>query len=163
MSQASLMFWQDQYNKGLVRQSKFIWNITGAAASILVPAQSGVLSTYSALTQAQIDAFLGSTNEINYLAFDSTSMGADAFGAIFDFEGQVQSLSQVIGTCYSASNTIVTRTEPIVATLTNTSLVTEAALTSLGNVGAKFNFGNSPDFDGLTAGTIVVDIFWVSK
>ncbi len=163
MSQASLMHWQDQFNKGITRCDSFIWSITGAAASILVPAQSGVLSTYGALTQAQIDAFLGSTTEINYLAYDATAMGADAFGAIFNFNGQVASLSQVVATCYSASNTIVTREMPTSTTLTNSSLTTEAAVTSLGNVGVKVDFGNTPDFDGLTAGRIRLDLYWVSK
>lgn len=164
MSQASLFHWQDQYQKSVPRVDVFMWKITGAAASQLVPAQSGVLSTYGALTQAQIDAFLGSSSEINYLAYDATAMGADAFGAIFNFNGQVQSLSYVKATCYSGTGgaTAVTRTT-LAAGLTNSTLETAAVVTSLGNVGVKVDFGNTPDFDGLTSGIIVMELAWVSK
>lgn len=164
MSQTSLFHYQDQYEKGLCRKDSFIWTITGAAASNLVPQQSAVLSTYGALTQAQIDAFLGSTNEFNYLDFDATAMGADMFAAIFNYDGQVQSVSSVVATCYSStggSTQVIRQTEA--DGLAASTVETAAELSSLGNVAVKVNFGNTPDFDGLTSGTIQIDIYWVSK
>ena len=32
-----------------------------------------------------------------------------------------------------------------------------------GNIGFKVDFGNTPDFDALTAGTIAIKIIWKSK
>jgi len=162
MSQVSLFHYQDQYQKGLCRRDVFVWDITAAVTASLNPPQSGVLTTFGALTQATIDAFLGSTTEINALAYDATSMGADAMGAIFNYNKQVQSVSNVVCRCFSASDTIVTRqVKP--AGLTNTSLETAAVVTSLGNIGLKINWGDTPDFDALTAGLIEVTISWVSK
>jgi hypothetical protein len=37
------------------------------------------------------------------------------------------------------------------------------AIGSSGNIAAKFNWGNTPDFDGLTSGIIVVEIAWSPK
>lgn len=164
MSQTSLFHYQDQFQKGLCRVDKFVLNITGAATSVLVPAQSGVLVTYGALTQAQINAFLDSTDEISYLKYDATSMGADTIGLIFNYDGQVQSVSSVTARCYSSTggSTLVTR-QTQAAGLTDSTVETAAVVTSLGNVGVKVDFGNTPDFDALTTGTIEVEIAWVSK
>ena len=164
MSQTSLFHYQDQYQKGLCRVDRFIWKITAATTSSLVPAQSAVLSTYTALTQAQIDAFLGSSSEFNYLDFDATAMGADAFAAIFNFLGQVQSVSSVTAKCYSSTggSTLVTRQTQALG-LTASTLETAAEVSSSGNVAVKVDFGNTPDFDALTSGTIEIEIAWVSK
>jgi hypothetical protein len=42
-------------------------------------------------------------------------------------------------------------------------LATECAKGSQGNLAFKVDFGNTPDFDGLTAGLIVIELHWVSK
>ncbi len=89
-------------------------------------------------------------------------MGNDAMGGIVNMCGQVKAVTQMIATCYSASNTVVTR-QCRNTGLTATTLETALALGTSGNVAFKVDWGNTPDFDGLTAGTIVIDIGWISK
>ncbi len=110
-----------------------------------------------------IDDYLGTTDEFDYLAFDATSMGADAMGVIVNMAGQASKVVQMVARCYSASNTLVTRQVEDIAALTNTSLATEIAVGADGNIALKINWGNTPDFDGLTAGTIDIEVHWVAK
>lgn len=164
MSGSSIYHWQDQFQSGICYVDRFIWKITGAGTSILVPAQAGVLSTYGALTQAQIDAFLGSVSEFNYLDFDATAMGADMFAAIFDYKGQIASVSAVNAVCYSntgGSDRVERYTQAL--GLAASTVETAAEVSALGNLGVKVNFGNTPDFDGLTTGGIFIDVSWISK
>jgi hypothetical protein len=164
MSQTSLFHWQDQYQKALPRTDRFVWKITGAGTNALIIAQSAALSTYAALTQDQIDAFFGSEDEVLAADYDSTAMGADAQGILLNYNGQVQALVEVVARCYSATggSTLVTRQTQALG-LTASTLETAAELTALGNVAIKIDWGNTPDFDALTTGTIDVEVIWVSK
>lgn len=164
MSHSSLMYWQEQFHKGVPRLDRFVWQITGAAAAKLVVAQSAVLHGFGAITQAAIDAHLGSTDEFDGDAFDATAMGADVFAAIFNYRGQVSKLVQVVARCYSgtAGATLVEQSV-LAGTLTASTVETAAEVSSDGNVAVKVNFGNTPDFDALTSGIIAVDLLWVSK
>ncbi len=164
MADTSLIYYNDQFGKVIPRRLQLEYNITGAkAASAIVP-NSGTMVFFDALsTQAQIDNFLGSTNEFLLVAFDSTAMGADAFGGLVNMCGQAKKVTQMQAYCYSASNTIVTRQTQAASALTASSLTTQVAVGADGNVAFRVDFGNSPDFDGLTAGTIVIDLYWISK
>lgn len=165
MTSPGLFHWQDQYLKGVPKVDTFVLNINGAVTSIVpVPQQSAILSTVAALTQTQIDAFFGSVNEILADKYDTTSMGADAQGILLNYNGQVQQLCAVRASCYSSTggSTGVTRVCQDTG-LTATTLQTAATKTALGNIGIKLDWGNTPDFDGLTAGTIVLEVIWVSK
>lgn len=161
MSQASLMYWQDQFGKALPRRDTLVYSISAAKTSALISAQSGVLSAYDALTQAQIDAFLGSTNEILATSYDATAMGTDAFGVIWDFNGQCQTL--VKANAYTATGTGLATQVPRIATntgLTASTLSTAGALTTRNNVGLRFVITG---LDALTSGLIVVELDWISK
>lgn len=161
MSQTSLFHWQDQFQKALPRKEYFMFNITGAKTSSLILPQSAVLPFYDSITQAQIDAFFGSTNEILADKFDSTAMGTDAFGLLLNFAGQGQNLVMV--EAYTSTGTggatIVNRVCQDTG-LTASSLTTQATLTTSGNMGIRLVLTG---LDALTSGQIGVSVTWVSK
>lgn len=142
---------------------KFQFNITGAKASSVFPAGAPVFSFYDAITQDQIDEYLG-PDEFDATIFDSTSMGADAFGGLIRMDGQA---AKVIGMeAYCASNTglvdIVQR-YALPDTLLASTLQTAVGISPEGNIGFKISFGNTPDFDNLSSGLISVRILWLPK
>lgn len=161
MSHASLMYFQDQFQTGIPRRDYFTFSITGAKASSLVLQQSAISGFYDTITQATIDAFFGSTNEILAIKYDSTAMGTDAFGVLLNYGGQVQTL--VKARAYSATGTgnatEVPRTT-LNGGLTDSSLSTQGVLTTLGNIGLRFVITG---LDALTSGLIVVEVDWISK
>ena len=167
MSGSSLMPFNEVFIKGVPRQLTLIYEITGAVTVAARPlaGASASLPLFAASTQAAIDAFLGTSSEFDYLAFDATSMGADAMGLIINMKGQAADVVGFEATCYSGSGltTAVTRTALKSTTLTNTSLATEIAVGADGNIALKIDWGNTPDFDALTAGKINVVIQWISK
>ena len=68
-----------------------VYNITGAKAGkfAVMPPKALVAYDASTITQAQIDALLGSTNEFLASVFTSTAMGTDALGLVLDCGGQI--------------------------------------------------------------------------
>lgn len=168
MSQASLMYYNEVFGKGVPRRLRLTYYITGAVTVSARPlaAAPGALIVFGAVaTQSVIDNFLGTTSEFDYLAFDATSMGADTCGVIVNMRGQAADLISVEASCFSESGlaTLVTRHAQKSTALTATTLATEAALGANGNIAFKINWGNTPDFDGLTSGTINFDINWIAK
>lgn len=166
MTATSLMYWNDQMLKAAPRTLKLVYDITGAAASTITPASTVSLTTYAAFaSQAVIDDFLGTTNEFLLAAFDATSMGADAFGGLVNMNGQVQTLISMTAKCYSGTGgaTLVERSVLASSALTASTLATEAAKGADGNLGFKVDFGNTPDFDALTSGLIVIEFDYISK
>lgn len=163
MSGTSLMYWQDQLGKVNPQVLRLQYSISAAVTAAPIVSNSASLITFVALaSQAVIDDFLGTTNEFLLTAYDATSMGADAFGALVNMNGQCKTVVQMIARCYSASNTIVTR-QVVGGALTASTLETKCAVGANGNIGVKVDFGNTPDFDALTAGTIELEILWISK
>jgi hypothetical protein len=150
-------YWQEQFGKTQPHKLEFIFGITAAKTVSLKPQGLGaVLSFFDAITQAQIDAALESTNEFTAAKFDATSMGADAFGLIVNCAKQIQKLVAAKAVCYSGTDGQTVVQTATITPLADTTLASQASVSSLGNIGAKFNFGNTPDFDALTAGIIVV-------
>jgi hypothetical protein len=156
-------------NRGkAVHVSEFRFTITGTNTVTPLPIDDASClegQAAGAFTQAIIDAHLGTSSEFTAAQFDATSMGADAQGIIINMAGQVDELLMFEGICYSATGGA---TQSMVAdidtaTLTDSSLQTECALGANGNVGVKVDWGNSPDFDGLTAGQIIIRIHWRAK
>ena len=151
-----------------VHVSEYRFTITGAVTQTPLPIDdSSCLNGFAAgaFTQALIDAHLGTSSEFTAAQFDATSMGADAQGIVIDMGGQCAELLMFEGICYSATGGA---TQSIVAdidsaTLTDSSLQTECAKGANGNVAVKIDWGNTPDFDGLTAGQVVIRIHWRSK
>ncbi len=68
----------------------------------------------------------------------------------------------MVARCYSASDTVVTR-QVEDGTLTASTLQTAVQIGADGNIGLTVNWGNTPDFDALTAGTIDIEVHWISK
>jgi len=164
-AQVSLMHWSDKLQKAESRVLTLVFNITGAAASTEVQ-RSPVLHAYGAIaSQAVIDDFLGTTNEFLVAAFDATAMGADAFGGVINMAGQAKEVLYMNAKCYSGTGgaTLVERMVQDSAALTASTLATEVAKGASGNIGFKVDFGNTPDFDALTSGVIVIEIAWKSK
>lgn len=166
MGNMSLAYWQDQLGKVDPHKTVLEYKITAAKTASPIVANSVSLLAFDAVaSQAVIDAHLGTTNEFLLAAFDATAMGADAFAAIVNMGGQVKTLTKVVAKCYSAAGgaTIVERCVQASAALTASTLATEAAVGASGNVAVKVDFGNTPDFDALTSGTIVIELYWLSK
>lgn len=164
MSQVSLFPWSGQLEIADVRTTRLCYQITGAVTVSPLPANTASLTFFAALSsQAQIDDFLGTSSEFLYTDFGSTAMGADAMGIIVNMGGQAASLVGVIGNVYSGSNGATGTPQGVVASALTDTLATQCELGANGNVAMKFAWGNTPDFDALTAGLIVIDILWTAK
>lgn len=158
----SLFYYNDQWGKVQPRILRLQYTITAATTCKPIVSNSASLVTYAAIAaQATIDDFLGTTSEFTAAQFDATSMGADAFGALIQMNGQCKSVVQMVARCYSASNTLVTR-QVAGGTLTASTLETAVQRGADGNIGLKVDFGNAPDFDALAAGTIDIEIHWIA-
>ncbi len=156
------------------------WNITGAKTVSTLPiGNSAVLTTFDALSsQAQIDSFLGSTNEFLLAQFDATAMGTDSFGCLINMSGLSSGVSGTISSTtsqaqaaallcmqislHSGSQGATTVSEGVasVATLTSSSLTTECAVGAAGNMAFRAVLSG---VDILTVGIIVARLHWVSK
>lgn len=161
---ASVMPWNSKVQTGEVCFLDVILPITAAKTVNVASQRMPVLAFFDAITQADIDAFYGSTNEVPVADFDATAMGADAFGLLVDMGGHVESAHLMSAVCYSGTGG-ATRVERVVvpAGLTASTLATECEVTSLGNLAMRVDFGNTPDFDGLTAGTIHIRVAYKVK
>ena len=162
---ASLSLYNAKLQRTQPRVLKLRYDITGAAAvSELIPGGDALVTFGAISAQATIDTFLDdNANDVLVAAFDSTAMGADCFGGIVNMRGQAAKVVSMTARCYSASNTLVTRHVQASSALTASTLATEVAKSALGNIAFRVDFGNTPDFDGLTDGTIEIDIEWLPK
>lgn len=163
---ASLTYWSDVLPKGTPRQLVLVHQITAATTVAAVPlaGSQASLPLFAATTQATIDAFLGTSSEFTAAQFDATALGADAMGLIVNMAGQAADVISFRSQCFSASGftTLVTRAS-LKAGLTDSTLATELALGADGNIALRIDWGNTPDFDALTAGMIRTEIDWISK
>jgi hypothetical protein len=165
MAGTGVFYWNDRLGKTDPRTLTLVWNITGAKTVVSAPIGQPVLPTYDAISsQATINDFLGTVDEFTTAQFDATAMGADAFGFLVDMQGQCQSLVGMEVTCYSSTGGATAVTRYVKAgTLAASTLETAVQLGAYGNLAGKIDFGNTPDFDALTSGSIVVKLHWVSK
>jgi len=156
------MYFNDQLLKVNPRVLRLEYKITAAKTLVPIISNSASFVFCDALTsQAQIDDVLGTSSEWAYTLFGSTAMGADAFAGVVNMGGQAKVVSQMVAKCYSASNTVVTRQTQALA-IADT-LQTAVQVGSQGNLAFQVDFGNTPDFDALTAGTVEIEIHWVPK
>ncbi len=161
MSQTSLMHYQDQYQKALPRRDIWVWTITGAKAVSLIVPQSATLAFFDTITQATINSFFGSTNEILEDKYDSTAMGTDAFGVLLNYVGQVQTLVSAKLTTMQGTGNVTEVVHTVTDTgLTASSLTNQGVLTANGNIGLRFVSGS---IDGFTTGLVMLEVNWVSK
>ena len=163
MADTSLMYYSSLLGKQQPRTLVFQFSITGAATFSEVNPPFAVLSTNAAIaTQAVIDTYLGTTNEFLVAAFDATAMGVDAFAIIANLGGQAYQLTAARARTASGTGggTVVSREVQKSATLTASSLTSEAALGANGNVAARFVLTG---LDALTSGLITVELDIVAK
>jgi hypothetical protein len=168
---ASLFYWNEKHAKSQPRVLDFTYSISGAvtAASTIQGADS--YTFFSAPTQAQIDTYLGSADDFADDLFDATSMGADTFGGIVRMSGKPSTYAQgfqllrMDASCYSGTGfaTSVFRSALGSTGMTASTLETACGISALGNFGFKVDFGNTPDFDGLTSGIINIRLYYISK
>ena len=110
MADTSLFYYQDQWGKVQPRILRLQYEITGAVTVVPIISNSATLVTFAAIAaQSTIDNFLGTTDEFTIAQYDGTSMGADAMGVLVNMQGQCKTVVMMVASCYSASNTLVTR------------------------------------------------------
>lgn len=164
MTMMGLPYWNDQLGKVDPNVTRLVFNITGAKTNSPAVPNSAQLNFYDALaSQSVIDNFLGSpANQFLLAAFDATAMGTDAFGCIVNFQGQVKQLLSATVTTYSGTGggTVFPLRVAPVSALTASSLTTQAAVSSSGNVALRAILTG---LDILTAGQIEVELEWISK
>ena len=163
MSQTSLVFSNEKLAKTQPRKLNFLYQITGAKTNSAIPAGSGSLTAYDAVTQATIDAYYGSTNEFLAAAFDATAMGANEFAVLLDMKGQC---GKILGAklelwTVSGATLSLSLSAWAVSALTASTVANECAVSSLGNIAVKFT--DVTGLDAATDGYIKVSIDWVAK
>jgi hypothetical protein len=165
MSATGLFYSNEKHPKTQPRRMDFTFQITAAKTVTATPVGADCFSFFDAITQAQIDDYLGSTNELLAALFDATAMGADTFGGIIKMNGQAATAVRLEAKCYSGTGlaTVVTRGALGTAGLTASTLETAVGISTSGNLAFKIDFGNTPDLDALTAGMIVVSVWWIAK
>ena len=162
MSDTSLFNYQEKFGRTQPRVLRLNWKITDAVTIVPVPLGVPVLTTFSAISaQATIDAFLGTTSEFNYLAFDATSMGTDGFGVIVDMKGQAARVDGFKCTVYSGTDfSVPYAVGAWNAGITASTLESACAKGANGNIAVKCSFTQSGNVDSLTAGFIQMEIYW---
>lgn len=165
MSSTGLFYVNEKHPKTQPRRLDFTFQITAAKTVSVYPVGADCFSFFDAITQAQIDAYLGSTNEFLAALFDSTAMGADAFGGIIKMGGQAGSVVRMEAKCFSGTGnaTLVSRAAIGSAGLAASTLETACGISTSGNLAFKVDFGNTPDFDALTTGIIIISVWWIAK
>lgn len=164
MADTSLFYWNDQWGKVQPRVLRLQYNITGAATCEPIVPNSATMPVYAAISsQSTIDDFLGTEDEFTTAQFNATALGADAFGVIVNMQGQCASVVQMVARCYSNTGGADLVTRQCQATALAGTLITACQVGADGNIGLTVVFGNTPDFDALTSGTIDIEVHWISK
>lgn len=171
MSRQPLFYWNEKHAKSQPGVLDFTYQITAAKTVTPTPQGADSFTFFDAITQAQIDAYLGVSNDFLAAQFDATAMGADTFGGLIRMSGSPSTFAQAFqavkmeAVCYSGTGntTSVFRAALGSAGITASTLETAVAVSSTGNLAFKIDFGNTPDFDALTSGIIIVRVYWISK
>lgn len=161
----ALELWSEKLGECVPQKLTLCFQITAAKTVSLLPKGNPVYVAFDAIAaQATIDDFLGTSSEFTIAKFDATALGNDAMGFIIDMRGQAKDVFGFEAKCYSGSGleTLVHRAS-LKGGLTDSTLATELALGSSGNIAGRIDWGNSPDFDGLTAGLIILDVYFQPK
>jgi hypothetical protein len=153
-------------NDSLARHQKasidLIYNITGAKAGkfVALPPQALVAYDASVITQAAIDALLGSVLEFDAADFTSTAMGTDALGLVLDCGGQIAAVHgiKIHALTDDGAGAVAQATQlGKVAPLVNTSLAAIARVekSALGNLGVQMVVTG---LDAATSGQLQISI-----
>ena len=176
MSRQPLFYWNEKHAKSQPGVLDFTYQITAAKTVSPTPQGADSFTFFDAITQNQIDTYLGLANDFPATYFDATAMGADTFGGLVRMSGitppsvtpvtaQAFQSVKMEAVCYSGAGntTSVFRAALGSAGITASTLETATAVSPTGNLAFKIDFGNTPDFDALTAGIIIVRLYWISK
>ncbi len=176
MTGQPLFYWNEKHGKTQPRVLDFAYNITAAKTVSPVVQGADSFTFFDAITQNQIDTYLGNSSDFAANLFDATAMGNDTFGGIVRMSGytptgvtptsaQAASIMKMEAFCASAAGltTLVSRFANGNSGLTASTLETACGVSTSGNLAFKIDFGNTPDFDGLTSGLIIVRLYWISK
>ena len=160
MSNPSRIMWNDNIQRGEPLETKFLYKITGTKTVTNSSAASKVL--FDALSaQADIDDFLGTTNEFLLASFAATPMGTGAIGFLFNMEGQVQELIAVKVKVLSGTDlSTIQQTAANVFTTVGATLACSFALGANGNVAGHTVITG---LDGYTTGEVEVTLVWRAK
>lgn len=166
MSATSLFYWNGQHAKTQPRKLEFFFEKT---ASGIVPLVAGydIISSDAAILQADIDALLGTSSEFTAAQFDATAMGVDAFAVIVNMtasedspRGQaccaIQAKAELI-----ESGAVSQNAEVKSSSLTDSSLTTEYALGSSGNLAFRSILSG---LDAAANGSLIkIELNWISE
>ena len=157
MAQPSFILANDSLARHQKASIELIYNITGAKAGKFAPLAPQALVAYDAstITQAQIDALLGSVNEFDAADFTGAAMGTDALGLVLDCGGQIAAVHSV--EIQSLADTAQASQLGSVAALSNASLAAIARIekSALGNLGLQLVVTG---LDVAVAGQLVIKI-----
>jgi len=163
MSDVSLMYYSDKLGKTQPRILRLVYHLASAAVTNIVQGYP-VYTTFGAISaQSTIDNFLGTSSEFNYLAFDATSMGTDAFGFIVNMGGQCKMVTHMIAamrsSTYLATTAFAAAEGGSSAALTATTLETAVAAGTSGNIAGKLVISS---LDSTTA-LLQIEIGWIAN
>jgi hypothetical protein len=168
MGAQPLFYWNEKHAKTQPNVMDFTYQITAAKTVSPVPQGADSYVSFDAITQAQIDAYLGVASDFPATYFDSTSMGTDAFGGMVRMSGSPSVLAQgfqllkmeakvMSGTGFG---TVSERGALGSTGMTASTLESACAMSTTGNFGFKLLVSG---LDALTSGLIIVRLYWVSK
>lgn len=165
MADTSLMYVQEKIGKTNSRMLHYVYDITGAKTSSPIIQGVPILTAYDAIAaQSTIDNFLGTSSEFVIAAFDATSMGTDTIAFIFNMggvNGQAFKVVNAQASFWTGTGAVeVAGYVKAVSTLTNSSLVNEAAVGASGNMALRVTLAG---LDAATSGKIDLMVHWISK
>jgi len=158
-----IIYWNEKLGDTQPWSLKFIYDINGAKdISLVIPGQPIYHSFDAIAAQATIDDFLGTSSEFTIAQFDATALGVDAIGGVIKMNKQVAEgvMMRVSLRSGADGSTIAEDNVSFVASLTDSSLTTQAAVGADGNIGWRAVVAG---LDAATAGLVVVEIDWLAK
>mgnify|MGYP006893290592 CR=1 FL=1 len=162
MSQTSLVYMNEKHLKTQPRPLEFRLQITAAKTVTLVPVGADCLVAFDALSQAAIDAYLGTASEFLAAALDATALGANELALLVKMNGQCAKLVGAKAEYWTADGaTVVAVSSAAASALTASTAKNECAVGSDGNIAVKFK--DLGGIDAATDGQILVTLYWVAK
>lgn len=162
MSQTSLVYANEKHLKTQPRPLEFRLQITAAKTVSLVPVGADCLVAFDALSQAAIDAYLGTSSEFLAAALDATALGANELALLIKMSGQCAKVTGAkVEFWDAAGSTVVSLSSAAVSALTASTPANECAAGSAGNIAVKFK--DITGIDAATSGQILVTVYWIAK
>ena len=162
MSQTSLVYSNEKHLKTQPRPLHFRLQITAAKTVSLVPVGADCLVAFEALSQAAIDAYLGTSDEFLAAALDATALGTDDFALLVKMNGQAAKIVGAKAEYWTANGaTVVAVSSAAASALTASTAKNECAVGASGNIAVKFK--DLTGVEAATDGQILVTIWWIAK